>query len=50
MHDNVDKNVWLSEVTDVLDSDHLQIILHLLDHIRSRNLLDPVDRFTDWER
>jgi hypothetical protein len=46
------KNVRLSEVivSDILDSDHLPIIFHLLDHIRSRNLLDLVDRFTDWER
>jgi hypothetical protein len=46
------KNVPLSDViaSDILDSDHLPIILHLLDHIRSRNLLDLVDKFTDWER
>jgi hypothetical protein len=48
----VHKNVRLSEVivSDILDSDHLQIIFHLLDYIRSRNLSDPVDKFTDWER
>jgi hypothetical protein len=47
----VHKNVRLSEVivSDILDSDHLSIIFHLLDHNRSRNLSDPVDKFTDWE-
>jgi hypothetical protein len=48
----VHKNVCLSEiiVSDILDSDHLLVILHLLDHVRTRNLLDPVDNFTNWER
>jgi hypothetical protein len=48
----VHKNVRLSEViaSDILDSDHLPIIFHLLGHIRSRSLSDPVDKFTDWER
>jgi hypothetical protein len=36
----VHKNVQLSEVTvsDILDSDHLPIVFHLLDHIRTRYL------------
>jgi hypothetical protein len=48
----VQKNIQLSEVivSDIQDSDYLPIIFHLLDHIRSRNLLDPVDKFTDWEQ
>jgi hypothetical protein len=48
----VHKNFWLSEVivSDILDSDHLPITFHLLDHVRARNLSDPVDKFTDWER
>jgi hypothetical protein len=47
----VHKNVWLSEVivSDIMDPDHLPIIFHLLDHIRTRNLSEPVDKFTDWE-
>jgi hypothetical protein len=36
-------------VTDILDSDRLLIVFHLLDHIKTRNLLDPADKFTDWE-
>jgi hypothetical protein len=45
------KNIQLSEVIvfDILGSDHIPIIFHLLDHIRTRNLLDPVDKFMDWE-
>jgi hypothetical protein len=36
----VQKNVQQSVVivSDILDSDHLPIIFHLLDHIRTRNL------------
>jgi hypothetical protein len=48
----VHKNVQLSEVivSDILDSDHLPIVFHLLDRIRNRNISDPVNKFTDWER
>jgi hypothetical protein len=33
-----------------MDPDHLPIIFHLLDHVRTRDLSDPVDKFTDLER
>jgi hypothetical protein len=48
----VHKNVRLSEVivSDVLDSHHPPIVFHLLDHISTRNLSDPVVKFTDWRR
>jgi hypothetical protein len=26
------------------------IVFHLLDHIRTVNLSDPVEKFTDWKR
>jgi hypothetical protein len=47
----VHKNVRLSEVivSDILDSDHIPVFFHLL-HIINRNLSDPVNKFTDWER
>jgi hypothetical protein len=47
----VQKNFQLSEaiVSDILDSDHLPIVLHLMGHVRTRNLLNPVDKFTHWE-
>jgi hypothetical protein len=43
--------VWLSEVivSDVLDSGHLPVLFHILDHVRTRNLFDPIEKFTDWE-
>jgi hypothetical protein len=50
----VHKNIRLSEVivSDDLDSYHLPVIFHLLvySYIRTRNLSDPVNKFTDWER
>jgi hypothetical protein len=48
----VHTNVRLSEVivSDSLDSNHLPIVFHLLlDHVKTRNLSDMVDKFTDWE-
>jgi hypothetical protein len=49
---DVHKNVRHSEVTvsDILDSDHKPIVFHLLDHVRTRNISEPVDKLTDWER
>jgi hypothetical protein len=32
-----------------LDSDHLPIIFHILDHVKIRNLSDPIEKFTDWD-
>jgi hypothetical protein len=47
----VHKKVRLSKVivADFLESGHLPIIFHLLDHIRNSNLSNLVDKFTDWE-
>jgi hypothetical protein len=43
--------VQLSEVfvSDILDSDHLLVIFHLLDYVRTRNVSDRADKVTDWE-
>jgi hypothetical protein len=40
----VHKNARLSEVTvsDILNSDHLPIVFHLLDHVGTGNLSDPI--------
>jgi hypothetical protein len=48
----VHQNVRLSEVivSDVLDSDHLPILFHILDYVTTRNLSEPIEKFTDWER
>jgi endonuclease/exonuclease/phosphatase family metal-dependent hydrolase len=47
----VHKNIRLSNVivSDILDSDHLPIIFHILDHVRTKNVLAPLEKFTDWE-
>jgi hypothetical protein len=44
----VHQNVRLSEVivSDVLDSDHLLILFHIFDHVTSRNLSEPIEKFT----
>jgi hypothetical protein len=48
----VHKNIEVSDVivSDILDSDHLPIILHILDHVKIRNLSDPIEKFTDWDQ
>jgi hypothetical protein len=33
-----------------LDSDYLPKIFHILDHVKIRNLSEPVEKFTDWDR
>jgi hypothetical protein len=45
------QNVRLSEVTvtEILDSDHLPITFSILDPVRTREALDPVEKLTDWE-
>jgi len=37
-------------VSDTLDSDHLPIIFHILDHVRTRDPSAQVEKFTDWGR
>jgi hypothetical protein len=39
----VHKNIRISNVTisDILDSDHLPIIFHILDHVKTQNALAP---------
>jgi hypothetical protein len=48
----IHKNIRVSDVivSDILDSDHLPIVFHILDHVKIRNLSEPVEKFTDWER
>jgi hypothetical protein len=36
-------------ISDIVDSDHLPIISHILDHIKIRNFSEPIETFTDWE-
>jgi hypothetical protein len=45
----VHKNIRLSNVlvSDILDSDHLPIIFHILDHARTKHVSAPFEKFTD---
>jgi endonuclease/exonuclease/phosphatase family metal-dependent hydrolase len=46
----VHQNIRVSDVivSDILDSDHLPIYIHILDHVKFRHLSDPIEKFTDW--
>jgi hypothetical protein len=48
----VHKNIRLSDVTvsEILDSDHLPIMFHILDHVRTKQISQPVEKITNWER
>jgi hypothetical protein len=51
--DNVGhKNIKLSNVivSDILDSDHLQIIFHVQDNVGTKDVSAAFWKFTDWER
>jgi hypothetical protein len=43
------RNIRLSDVTvsDVLDSDHLPILFHILDNFSARDIFTPVEIHTD---
>jgi hypothetical protein len=45
----VHKNIRLSDViiSDILDSDHLPIMLHILVHVRTKQVSKPLEKFTD---
>jgi hypothetical protein len=46
----VHKNIRLSDVTvsDILHSDHIPIIFHILDHIKIRNHSEPIKNSQIW--
>jgi hypothetical protein len=48
----VHQNTRVSDViiSDTLDSDHLPIIFHILDHVKIRNLSEPIEKFREWDR
>jgi hypothetical protein len=45
-------NIRLSNdiASDILDSDHLPIIFHILDHFRTKNVSAPLEKIMDWEQ
>jgi hypothetical protein len=46
----VHKNIRLSDVivSDILDLDHLPIMFHILDHVRTKHNSKPFEKFTNW--
>jgi hypothetical protein len=36
-------------VPDILDSYHLPIIFHILDHVKIRNLSEPIEKLKNWD-
>jgi hypothetical protein len=45
------KNIRLSDVivSKILDSDNLPIMFHILDHVRIKQIFEPLEKFTNWE-
>jgi hypothetical protein len=48
VHQNIKKSD--STVSDILDSDHLPVVFHILGPVKTRNISEPVEKFTNWER
>jgi hypothetical protein len=47
----VHQNIKLSAVivSDILDSYHLPIVFHILNHVKTKNLSEPFEKFADWK-
>jgi hypothetical protein len=45
----VHQNIRVSDVTvsDILDCNHFPIVFHVLDHIKIKNISEPIEKFTD---
>jgi hypothetical protein len=43
-------SVSVVTVSDILESNHLPVIFQILDHVKIRNLSDPMEKFTDSDR
>jgi hypothetical protein len=46
----VHKNIRISNVFDILGSDPLPIVFYTMDPVRTTKVLEPIEKFTDWER
>jgi hypothetical protein len=48
----VHKNIRVSHVicSDILDSDHLPVVFHILEYVKIKNLSNPIKNFRDWDR
>ena len=40
----------MNDSSDILDSDHLPVIFHILDHVTTRNPSAYLEKFMDWDR
>jgi hypothetical protein len=45
----VHQNIRVSDaiVSDILDSNRLAIVFYIMDHVKIRNLSEPIEKFTD---
>jgi hypothetical protein len=41
------QTVWGAIISDILDSDHLQIVLHIMDHFKAKNIFEPHEEFAN---
>jgi hypothetical protein len=48
----VNKNIRFSNtiISGILDSDHPPIIFHIPNNVRTKNVLVPLEKFTNWDR
>jgi hypothetical protein len=37
-------------ISDILDSDQLPIVFHIMNHVKIKNISEPIEKFTDWYR
>jgi hypothetical protein len=46
------QNIRVSDVIapDILNSDHLPMVFHILSHVKIMNLSETIEKFTDWSR
>jgi hypothetical protein len=48
----IHQNIRMSDAiaSDILDSDHVPIVFHILGHVKTRNLSELVEEFIDYVR
>jgi hypothetical protein len=47
----VHQNIRVTDVIvpEILDSDNLSVLFHILDHVKIINFSEPIKKFPDWE-
>jgi hypothetical protein len=48
----VHKNITLSDIiaSEILDSDHLPIMFHIMHHFGTKQISEPLENFKNWEQ